>query len=399
MAYMFIYASRRILAMIPILLFVSMAIFGLIQLQPGDFIDELRLANPRMTTADVERLRREYGLDQPWYVQYGKWLSRAVRLDFGLSRENGYVSATEYVFEQRLGNTVTLSSTAFLIALLIGIPVGIFAAVRQYSFLDYATTFLSFVGFSVPVFWLGIMMLILFGVTLKIFPTGGMQSDDVTQYVESVEKFTATGQVKKLEQKNGQYVLTLAVYDQASQAEVNRDVTLPVGILPNVVVEDYVSEGQALGQKVTFASWWAWFLDRLHHIVLPAIALSIISIAGWTRFMRASLLEVINQDFVRTARAKGLSERIVIYKHALRNALIPIVTLVGLSIPGILNGAVLTETVFNWPGMGTALLDSVVKKDYNVAMVILMMLAIVTLVANLLTDLAYGLVDPRIRYN
>jgi peptide/nickel transport system permease protein len=396
---MFIYASRRILAMIPILLFVSMAIFGLIQLQPGDFIDELRLANPRMTTADVERLRREYGLDQPWYVQYGKWLARAVRLDFGLSRENGYVSAADYVFEQRLGNTVTLSTTAFLIALFIGIPIGIFAAVRQYSFLDYVTTFLSFVGFSVPVFWLGIMMLILFGVTFKVFPTGGMQSEGVTQYVESAEKFSATGQVKKLERQNGQYVLTLAVYDQTTQAEVNQDVTLPVDIVPSVVVDDYVSEGQALGQKVTFASWWAWLLDRLHHLVLPSIALSIISIAGWTRFMRASLLEVINQDFVRTARAKGLGERIVIYKHALRNALIPIVTLVGLSIPGILNGAVLTETVFNWPGMGTALLDSVVKKDYNVAMVILMMLAIVTLTANLLTDLAYGLVDPRIRYN
>ncbi len=396
---MFLYASRRIVAMIPILLAVSMAIFGLIQLQPGDFIDEMRLANPKMTSADVVRLRREYGLDQPWYVQYGKWLNRAVRLDFGLSRENGYEPAANFVFEQRLGNTITLSATAFFIALLIGIPIGIYAAVRQYSLLDYITTFLSFVGFSVPVFWLGIMMLILFGVTFKIFPIGGIQSEDVSIYVESPVQFDVTGQVKKIASRDGNSIITIGVYNDASKLEIPKEFTLPSGIRPAVLTGDYVSQGQSVGQEVTAESWWRWLLDRLHHLVLPAVALSIISIAGWTRFMRASLLEVINQDFVRTARAKGLTERIVIYKHALRNALIPIVTLVGLSIPGILNGAVLTETVFNWPGMGTALLDSVIKKDYNVAMVILMMLSIVTLAANLLTDLAYALVDPRIRYN
>ena len=396
---MFLYAFRRILGMIPILLAVSMIIFGLIQLQPGDFIDELKLANPKITQADIQRLRREYGLDQPWYVQYGKWLSRAVRLDFGLSRENGYIPAAEFVFQQRLSNTVSLSTTAFLIALFIGIPLGIYAAVKQYSALDYVTTFLSFVGFSVPVFWLGIMMLILFGVTLKIFPTGGMQSEGVTPYVESVETFNATGRVAKVEARDGRTVITLGVYDAASNSEIPKEFILPEGIQSAVTAEDQISEGQPLGQKITFDSWLKWLLDWLHHLVLPAVALSIISIAGWTRFMRASLLEVINQDFVRTARAKGLAERVVIYKHALRNALIPIVTLVGLSIPGILNGAVLTETVFNWPGMGTALLDSVIKKDYNVAMVILMMLSLVTLAANLLTDLAYALVDPRIRYN
>jgi peptide/nickel transport system permease protein len=385
--------------MIPILLAVSMAIFGLIQLQPGDFIDELKLANPKITQADILRLRREYGLDQPWYVQYGKWLNRAVRLDFGLSRENGYEPAANFVFEQRLGNTITLSATAFFIALFIGIPIGIYAAVRQYSLLDYVTTFLSFVGFSVPVFWLGIMMLILFGVTFKIFPTGGMQTEGVTQYLESPKQFDVTGQVQKIETRDGTSFITIGVYDEASKLEIPKEFTLPTGIRPSITKGDYVSQGQSVGQEVTAQSWWAWLIDRLHHLVLPAVALSIISIAGWTRFMRASLLEVINQDFVRTARAKGLSERIVIYKHALRNALIPIVTLVGLSVPGILNGAVLTETVFNWPGMGTALLDSVVKKDYNVAMVILMMLSIVTLAANLLTDLAYALVDPRIRYN
>jgi peptide/nickel transport system permease protein len=396
---MFLYASRRILGMLPILLAVSMAIFGLIQLQPGDFIDELRLANPKMTQADVDRLRREYGLDQPWYVQYGKWLARAAQLDFGLSRENGYVSAASFVFEQRLGNTVMLTLTAFVIALLLGIPIGIYAAVKQYSLLDYVTTFLSFVGQSIPVFWLGIMMLILFSVQLKWLPAGGIQSEGVTPYIESLEKFSADGQVKSITSSGDATVITVGVYNSVTAQEEPKEFSLPANVRPRVVVDDYVSSGDAMGQRVTLRSWSTWFWDLLQHLLLPAIALSIIQIAGWTRFMRSSLLEVINQDFVRTARAKGLGERIVVYKHALRNALIPIVTLIGLSIPGILNGAVLTETVFNWPGMGTALLTSVIQKDYNVAMVILMLLAVVTLIANLITDLAYALVDPRIRYN
>jgi peptide/nickel transport system permease protein len=396
---MLIYTARRVIFMIPILLAISVIIFGLVQLQPGDFVDELRLGNPRMTAADAERLRREYGLDQPWYVQYGKWLQRAVVLDFGLSRANGYVPATEFVFTQRLGNTLLLTISAFLLAMLIGIPVGIYAAVKQYSALDYITTFVAFVGYSVPVFWLGIMMLILFSVTFKILPSGGSGSEGVTPYVESQTLFPFTGTVQKLETRGGQSVITVGVYDAAQNADVPKELVMPAGEGPAVAVGDLVSEGQSAGRTITVASWTTWALDRLRYLILPAIALSIIQMAGWTRFMRAALLEVINQDFVRTARSKGLNERVVIYKHALRNALIPIITLIGLSIPGLLNGAVLTETVFSWPGMGTALLASVIQKDYNVAMVILMLLAIATLASNLITDLLYALVDPRIRYS
>jgi peptide/nickel transport system permease protein len=396
---MLIYTTRRVLFMVPLLLAISIAIFGLVQLQPGDFVDELRLANPKMTQADAERLRREYGLDQPWYVQYGKWLQKAAVLDFGVSRTNGYMSATEFVFSQRLGNTMLLSSAAFILALVIGIPVGIYAAVRQYSTLDYVTTFLSFVGYSVPVFWLGIMMLILFSVQLKILPSGGIGTEGVTPYVESQTLFNVTGPIQNIEARATGTVITVGVYNPETQQDEPRAFTLPPGERPSVEVGAYASEGQSAGQVVTASSWINWTLDRLKYLILPAIALSLIQMAGWTRFMRASLLEVVNQDFVRTARSKGLNERVVIYKHALRNALIPIVTLIGLSIPGLLNGAVLTETVFNWPGMGTALLDSVVQKDYNVAMVILMLLAIATLVSNLITDLLYALVDPRIRYN
>lgn len=395
---MLIYTTRRVLFMIPLLLAISMVIFGLVQLQPGDFVDELRLGNPKMTAADAERLRREFGLDQPWYVQYGKWLSKAAVLDFGISRTNGYIPATEFVFNQRLGNTLLLSASAFLLAILIGIPVGILAAVKQYSALDYITTFLSFVGYSIPVFWLGIMMLILFSVTFKVLPSGGIGSEGVTPYVESDARFTFTGTVQKIEARAGEQVITVSVYDPDTAAEVPKELVLPSTIQPAVAVGDLVSDGQSAGQTVTIVSWTLWALDRLKYLILPALALSIIQMAGWTRFMRASLLEVINQDFVRTARSKGLGERVVIYKHALRNALIPIVTLLGLSVPGLLNGALLTETVFNWPGMGTALLGSVVQKDYNVAMVILMLLALATLASNLLTDLLYALVDPRIRY-
>jgi peptide/nickel transport system permease protein len=396
---MLIYTTRRVLFMVPLLLAISIAIFGLVQLQPGDFVDELRLANPKMTAADAERLRREYGLDQPWYVQYGKWLQKAAVLDFGVSRTNGYMPATEFVFNQRLGNTMLLSSAAFILALVIGIPVGIYAAVKQYSTLDYVTTFLSFVGYSVPVFWLGIMMLILFSVQLKVLPSGGIGTEGVTPYVESQTLFNVTGPVQKIDTRADGTVITVGVYNPDTQRDEPREFKLPPGERPSVEVGAYASEGQAAGQVVTASSWIGWAADRFKYLILPAIALSLIQMAGWTRFMRASLLEVVNQDFVRTARSKGLGERVVIYKHALRNALIPIVTLIGLSVPGLLNGAVLTETVFNWPGMGTALLDSVVQKDYNVAMVILMLLAIATLVSNLITDLLYALVDPRIRYN
>jgi len=220
----------------------------------------------------------------------------------------------------------------------VSIPIGIFSAVRQYSLADYVITFLAFLGYSTPVFWLGIMLLLLFAVWLPealhlsgpIFPPGGYASP---------------------------------------------------GIDPETV------------------GFWAYIKDRLWHLVLPAFTLSVVSMASWTRFMRAAMLEVLSQDYVRTARAKGLSERVVIYKHVLRNALIPIVTLMGLAIPGLFSGAVLTETIFSWPGMGRALYDSLVEKDYNVAMTALVFLALLTALFNLLADLMYAVVDPRIRYS
>lgn len=317
----------------------SVVIFTLLALQPGDPLDELRQTNPRITEEQLETLKRAYGLDQPIYVRYFKWLGRALQGDLGQSRNYG-VPASELVFSQRLPRTIVLSGLALMVALLVAIPVGIFSAVRQYSRADYAITFLSFVGFSMPIFFLGILLLFLFAVWLP-------------EQIPGFPRF-------------------------------------PVTSVPSFTFEDV-----RLG-SITFFQFigeWAW------NLVLPVLALSTIQMAAWTRFMRASLLEVLNQDYVRTARAKGLGERIVLYKHALRNALIPIVTLVGLAVPGVFGGAVITETIFSYPGMGRAIFDALVQKDYNVAMASLALLALLTAVFNLVADLLYAVVDPRIRYN
>ncbi len=317
----------------------SVVIFVLLALQPGDPIDDLRQQNPRITTEQLNRLKHAYGFDQPIYVRYFKWLGRAIQGDFGRSRTYA-VPASEVVFQQRLPRTLILSGLSLLLSLLVAIPVGIFSAVRQYSRADYAITFISFVGYSVPIALMGILILFVFAVRLP----------------ETFPWFPA----------------------------------FPVQSVPEF------QWSQVMSGEVGF---WDFLKDSTWKLVLPVLALSYISIAQWTRFMRASLLEVLNQDFVRTARAKGLGERIVLYKHALRNALIPIVTLVGLSVPGVLSGAVITEGIFQYPGMGRAILDSLVEKDYNVAMAALAFLAFMVAIFNLIADLMYAVVDPRIRYN
>ncbi len=335
---MFNYILRRLGQMLPLLFLASVAIFTLVSLQPGDPLDELRMQNPMMTPEQFEALRRAHGLDQPIHVRYFKWLGRAVNGDLGRSRTYG-VPAAEFIFEQRLPRTLVLTITSLTIALLIAIPVGIFTAVRQYSAGDYTITFLSFVGLSTPNFFLGIILLYLF--VIFIPETFGVRA-------------------------------------------------LPPGGIPDLMWSD-VQVGRATAGE--FIRQWAT------HLVLPVFTLATGSMAAWTRFMRASMLEVLNQDYVRTARSKGVSERKVLYKHALRNGLIPIITLVGLSMPALFNGALLTETVFSSPGMGRAIFDSLVGKDYNVAMAALVFIAILVVFFNLVADILYAVVDPRIRYD
>jgi len=336
----FAYTLRRLLQIIPLIFAASIVIFTLLALQPGDPTDILRQQNPRITQAQLEQLRRSYGLDQPIYIRYFKWLGRALQGDFGQSRVYA-VPAAQKVFQERLPNTLILSGGAFLVALLVAIPAGIFSAVRQYSLADNIVTTLTFLGFSIPVFVLGIFLLYTFAVWLPDKIPGFPAFPPVTQV-----PYTPFAEVRAGTTSFGQFVLN-----------------------------------------------WAW------NLVLPVFALSLIQMAQWTRFMRGSMLEVLTLDFVRTARSKGLGERLVLYKHALRNALIPIVTLVGLSVPGVLAGAVVTENVFSYQGMGSLTLEALVAKDYNVAMAALAMLALLTALFNLLADLLYAVVDPRIRYS
>lgn len=335
---MFTYTIRRLGQMIPLLLLASVVIFTLVSLQPGDPLDAVRMADPFMTQEQFEALRRAYGLDQPIYVRYFKWLGRVLQGDLGPSRTFG-IPATEFIFQQRLPKTLLLTITSLVIALSIAIPVGIFSAVRQYSKADYTVTFLSFVGLSTPNFFLGILLLYLFVIWLP--ETFGLPQ-------------------------------------------------LPPGGVPNVLWSD-IETG-----RITF---WQFVGQWATYMVLPVFTLATGSIAAWTRFMRASMLEVLNQDYIRTARSKGVHERKVLYKHALRNGLIPIVTLVGLSLPALFNGALITETIFSFPGMGRAIFEALLQKDYNVAMAALVFLAVLTVFANLLADLAYAVVDPRIRYD
>lgn len=327
------YALRRVLQMIPLLFLISLVIYGLTALQPGDPVDQLIFGNPRITPEDIARLREAYGLNTPWYERYWSWLMRALSGEFGYSRDFG-IPATQFIFQQRLPNTLLLTIPALILSTLIAVPLGIFSAVRQYSLPDYVLTFLSFVAFSAPVFWIGVMALYLFAVW---FPqvTGGV-------------------------------------------------IALPPG---------------GLGSVDPSAGFWPYWLDRLKYLIMPLSILMLREIASTMRYMRSSFLEVVNQDFVRTARAKGLPNRTVLFKHALRNSLIPIVTILGLSIPGLFGGAVITETVFSWPGMGQALINSLVSKDFNVLMLCLMMLAFLVVFFQLITDLLYAVVDPRIRYS
>ena len=321
---MYRYVLRRLLQMIPILLGISVVVFALLAAAPGDQVDLILSGVPNITPDEVARLKHVYGLDQPVYVRYVKWLERAAQGDFGWSRT--YREPVTSLILDRLGNTVTLAGGALLLALAVAVPVGMYSAFRQYSLADYGATLFTFFGVSVPVFWFGIMLIYLFGVTWHVLPPGGINSPGV-----------AAG--------------------------------LPM------------------------------WIDRLQYLPLPTLALGLVFMASFTRYTRSSMLEVIRQDYIRTARAKGLPQRAVVRRHALRNALIPLVTVLGLAVPGLLAGAPLTETVFSWPGVGKLLVDSTLGGDYAVAQGIIMFIALTVVVANLLVDVAYLVLDPRIRYD
>ncbi|MCS1350661.1 ABC transporter permease [Mechercharimyces sp. CAU 1602] len=317
------YMVRRTLIFIPMLIIISMILFALIQIAPGDaFTGQF---DPNLDAAHYEKVRAQFGLDKSPVEQYFIWVKNAVQGELGISFRHK-VPVSELV-KDRIGNTALLGISAMILTYLLAIPLGIFSAQRPYSFADYTLTGAAFIGLSMPSFFAGLLLIYLFSFQFDIFPFSGT-----------------------------------------------------------------VTAGANFG---TFA----YMMDKLHHLFLPAVTLSIINMASYTRYTRASVLEAKTQDYVRTAYAKGVSKNVVLRKHVLRNALLPLVTLLGLDFGIILSGAVITETIFSWPGLGQLLIDSIINRDYPIMMALTMMGSLFVLLGNLLADILYAVVDPRIRYD
>lgn len=325
---------RRSLTIIPTLLGVSIVVFLLLAITPGDPAE--LLLGERATEASLEAMREYLGLNEPLHVQYGLFLQRLVKLDLGetiWTRQKVIVEIKE-----RFPATIELSLAALFLSCLIGVTLGIISASRQYSIFDYLSMVGSLVGVSIPVFWLGLMLMLVFSLHLGWFPVSGRIS--VNTELEVITNF---------------YVL---------DAIITRN--------------------------------WKALWDVLSHLALPAIALSTIPMAIIARMTRSAMLEVLRQDYIKTARAKGLSETKVVLKHALRNSLIPVITVIGLQFGILLGGAILTEHVFSWPGVGKWIYEGVVKRDYMVIQGGTMLVATVFVVVNTLVDILYGVINPRI---
>ena len=310
------YLGHRALHSLIVLSVMSFVIYGLMGLMPGDPIDLMISADPKLTSEDAIRLRELYGLDKSIMERYGNWLGAAVSGDFGYSRL--FAKPVLDVLFPALANTVVLIGIAIGLSLLIGLPAGLIAALKPYSKLDYSINLLAFGGISMPAFWLALLLIILFAVTWGVLPAGG------------------TGEL---------------------------------------------------------AAGGAW--TKLQFLVLPVMTLTIASVGGHTRYMRAAMLETLRQDYIRTAKAKGAGQVRIVLVHALRNAMIPVVTIIALDFGFLFSGALVTETVFAYPGMGKLIFDSIMGNDFNLALVALLLATGVTLIGNLLADLASEFPDAQ----
>ncbi len=317
---------RRTLQAIPLLLLISIILYWILSKAPGGPLAPY-LQNPHITAADIARLRHNFGLDQPLPIQYLHWLGNVVRGNLGYSTSNSEDVVTAIL--QRMPATLLLMGTSFVVSLIIGVAFGIFAAIKPYTWGDYAVTTFAFFGQSMPVFWFALMLQLLF----------------------SVNGLTAFGY----------------------------HVALPSAGLSS-------SDDFDLG-------------DRIQHLVLPTVVLSLLYIATWSRFTRSSMLEVVKTDYMRTAAAKGLDRTRIIFRHGLKNALIPVVTIIALSLPGLVAGAVVTETIFAWPGMGRLFFNALGQFDFALLMGYLMMVSVLVVFFNILADVAYAWLDPRVKYD
>ena len=321
------YIVRRLLQAIPLILVISAAVFALIQLVPGGPMGVYG-KNPNLTAEDLARLEERLGLNQPVYVQYLNWLGAVARGDLGYSYDTKRPVTAEIA--DRLPATIYLMSVTFVVVLAIAIPVGILCAVKQYSWIDNVISTLTFAGQALPVFWLGLMLIMIFY---------GWARNPVTGAPLLPARGMAT-----------------------------------------------LGEGFSLG-------------DRLHHLILPVVTLGLGWISWYSRYLRSSMLDVLHQGYVRTARAKGLSERIVLQRHAFKNAAIPLVTVIALDLATLVTGALYVEIIFSWPGMGQLFYRAATRRDYPVLMAITMLAAVVVVFANIIADVVYAWVNPRIRYD
>ena len=321
---------RRALGAIPLLLGVATLIFFVLALAPGD--PTAAYLNPNIPAEVVEQLRRNFGLDQPIYVRYFKWLGQFLTGNWGFSFAQSRPVAD--ILLEALPNTLILATASLVLVFIVGILIGVLQAVRQYSFIDGFLSVTSLFFYSMPSFWLALMLMLIFALKAH---------------------------------------------------EWNWPIALPPTGVTSVDY-DFLSSG-------------AQIRDRIAHLVLPVMTLTLALAAGVARYTRGQMLEVIRQDFVRTARAKGLPERTVIMKHALRNSLIPVVTLLGLYLPLLFSGAVFVEVIFAWPGMGRVIVDAIFQRDYPLVMATSFLFAVMVVLGNLLADVLYAVVDPRIRYD
>lgn len=319
------YLLKRTLMLIPLMVGITLITFVVIHLAPGEPVEMQTAMNPKVSAESRERLRRFYDLDKPLHVQYGKWMKRFVKLDFGRSFAPDNRLVLDKIRE-RIPVTISLNLIALVLEFGLAIPIGILAATHRETLLDKGITVFVFLGFAVPTFWLALLLMYLFGVRLSWLPISGLHS---------------------------------------------------------------------LGSEGLSGVIWLW--DLAKHLILPISISAFGSLAGLSRYMRSGMLEVLGQDYIVTARAKGLSERVVIYRHALRNALLPLITLLGFSLPGLIGGSVIFETIFAIPGMGQLFYMGVMSRDYPLVMGILVIGAFLTLIGNLLADISYALADPRIR--
>lgn len=320
---MSMFILRRLLQTIPLVIGITIITFGIANLVPGSPVTGLEF-NPRTRPEDVERIRENLGLNAPLHERYIIWVGNVAQGDLGISLRN-FRPVRDTIME-KLPNTLLLTGTALFLSLVFSIPVGVYAAVKRNSSFDNVSTAGAVAGFSMPTFWLGLLVILLFAVK---FQQWGLPS-------------------------------------------------LPAG-----GTHDLRGGGG--------------FWDRLEHLILPAATLAFVQTASWTRFIRSSMIEVLSQDYMRTAKAKGLHERLVIFRHGLRNAMLPLVTLLGIAIPDLFGGALIIEQIFTWPGMGQLAFNAAFNKDYTLVMGIVVFVSVLVILGNLVADVIYGLLDPRIR--